>query len=250
MFSAGRSWTPPCLRRALALSGAADRPGEPKIPPGGTIAHVNVIPWLPTLGGTTPVSARTPGPRRRPELSDQFGQRGLSRRQRQVARAALRQASERQQHQQRLVRRPLPVPLILAQRREPAQHASTALPEAEPTTTTTAWHKHRQSTSARTARQLRFSGPPFARDTAGDTKTPWSNPLTQDLSALSPIPRTCCDRPAAKVSHLHSNHQRLTAQTVNLTDPESPLGERRRGNVVACEPNDRCGRAPMPSRAC
>src|SRR5258708_5848601 len=128
MFSAGRSWIPPCLRRALALSGAADRPGEPKIPPGGTIAHVKVIRWLPTLSAeTTPVSARTPGPRRRPELSDQFGQRGLSHRQRQVARAALRQASERQQHQQRLVQRPLPVPLILAQRREPAQHASSSV---------------------------------------------------------------------------------------------------------------------------
>jgi hypothetical protein len=31
---------------------------------------------------------------------------------------------------------------------------------------------------------------------------------------------------------------------------ESPPGERRRGNVAACEPNDRSGRAPMPSRAC
>ena len=29
----------------------------------------------------------------------------------------------------------------------------------------------------------------------------------------------CCDRTAAKVSHLHSNRQRLTAQTVKLTDP-------------------------------
>jgi ATPase subunit of ABC transporter with duplicated ATPase domains len=36
---------------------------------------------------------------------------------------------------------------------------------------------------------------------------------------LPSTPSTCCDRQTAKVSHLHSNQQRLTAQTVALIGP-------------------------------
>jgi hypothetical protein len=40
---------------------------------------------------------------------------------------------------------------------------------------------------------------------------------------LPSTPSTCCDRQKAKVSHLRSNQQRLTAQTVYLIDPKSPM---------------------------
>ncbi len=44
---------------------------------------------------------------------------------------------------------------------------------------------------------------------------------------LPSAPPTCCDRPAAKVSHLHSNQQRLTAQTERFTFPVRPRPRRR-----------------------
>ena len=34
---------------------------------------------------------------------------------------------------------------------------------------------------------------------------------------------TCCDKPPAKVSHLHSKPQRLTAQQIRLTKPDANL---------------------------
>ena len=44
---------------------------------------------------------------------------------------------------------------------------------------------------------------------------------------------TCCDRPQAKASHLHSKPQRLTAQTVKLPDPNTNSAPTARTTINA-----------------
>jgi hypothetical protein len=101
--------------------------------------------------------------------------------------------------------------------------------------------KQRDAPRPAQIRQVRAGVKIEGRNNAGSSRTPfrharrtrpiwqcWTRPgFVRAAPALPGTTRirlpsatlTCCDRPAAKVSHLHSNQQRLTAQTVNLTDP-------------------------------
>ena len=103
------------------------------------------------------------------------------------------------------------------------------------------FRKRRDAPRPAQIRQVRAGVKIEGRNNAGSSRTPFrharrTRPIWQCwtrpgfVRAAPAVPGTTrirlpsatltrCDRPAAKVSHLHSNQQRLTAQTFNLTDP-------------------------------
>ncbi|HEX2810999.1 MAG TPA: PDDEXK nuclease domain-containing protein [Kineosporiaceae bacterium] len=95
----------------------------------GVVRHVVVEPPDPVRaqpGERVRGTLRSPGPRRRAELGEEVGQQGLDLHPRRAARSRRGQASQRQQHEQRLVRRAPPVALVLAKRPQPGEQLGQA----------------------------------------------------------------------------------------------------------------------------